>query len=530
MLRRLFVLFAAASLVAPLAAQSRLDADINAKIRQEENAHSKIMHTLHMLADVYGPRVTGSPSLKAAGEWAIKEMTSWGFANGHLEPWDFGHPGWVNERLTAHITSPVKDALVAEVLAWTPGTNGVVTAQAYLLALPDRPTPEQLTAFLDGEARKVKGRIVLAGRHTAVPVNFTPPPKRRPDDQVRAQYDPDNPNAGQFGRGGRGGNQTPAPMTANEINRRVDEFLVANGARLRVNDAAREHGQIIAFNNRTYDLAKAVPTVVLRNEDYGRIARILGDGTAVELEFDIVNKVYPEGRTAYNTIAEIPGTDRKDEVVMLGGHLDSWHSATGATDNAIGCATMMEAARILKAIGVTPRRTIRVALWSGEEEGILGSQAYVKQHFGSFENQKPEYATLVAYLNIDSGTGRARGASVFGPPTAATIVRQALAPFADLGVAGAVATTSRTVGGTDSTAFNNAGLAGIGFSQDPIEYNTHTHHTNLDTYERIVEDDVKASAIEIAATLYQLAMRDEMLPRLAAADMPPPPKPSTAQN
>ena len=529
MLRRLSLLLAAASLVAPLAAQSRLDADINAKIRQEENVHSKIMHTLHMLADVYGPRVTGSPSLKAAGEWAIKEMASWGFTNGHLEPWDFGHPGWVNERLTAHVVSPVKDALVAEVLAWTPGTNGVVSAQAYLLALPDRPTPEQLTAFLDGEARNVKGRIVLAGRHTAVPVNFTPPPKRRPDDQVRAQYDPANPNAGQFGRGGRGGNQTPPPMSANDINRRVDEFLVASGARLRVNDAAREHGQIIAFNNRTYDIAKAVPTVVLRNEDYGRIARILADGTAVELEFEIVNKVYPEGRTAYNTIAEIPGSDRRDEVVMLGGHLDSWHSATGATDNAIGCATMMEAARILKAIGVTPRRTIRVALWSGEEEGILGSQAYVKEHFGSFENQKPEYAKLAAYLNIDSGTGRARGASVFGPPTAATIVREALAPFADLGIAGAVATTSRTVGGTDSTAFNNAGLAGIGFSQDPVEYNTHTHHTNLDTYERIVEDDVRASAIEIAATLYQLAMRDEMLPRLPAAEMPPPPKRTTAQ-
>jgi carboxypeptidase Q len=474
--------------------------------------------------------VTGSPSLKAAGEWAIKEMTSWGFTNGRLEPWDFGHPGWVNERLTAHIVSPVKDALVAEALAWTPGTSGVVTAQAYQLSLPERPTPADLTAFLDAARDKVKGKIVLAGKHAFVPVDFNPPAKRRSDEQVRQQYDPDNPNAGQFGRGRGGrGDQPAPPMTANEINRRVDEFLVANGARLRVNDAAREHGQIIAFSNRTYDLAKAVPTVVLRNEDYGRIARILADGTPVELEFDIVNKVYPEGRTAYNTVAEIPGTDKKDEVVMLGGHLDSWHSATGATDNAIGCATMMEAARILKAIGVAPRRTIRVALWSGEEEGILGSQAYVKEHFGSFENQKPEYAKLVAYLNIDSGTGRARGASVFGPPSAAAIVRQALAPFADLGVAGAVATTSRTVGGTDSTAFNNAGLPGIGFGQDPIEYNSHTHHTNLDTYERVVEDDVKASAIEIAATLYQLVMRDEMLPRLPAGQMPPPPKAATAQ-
>ena len=532
MFRRLPTLVAILALFSPLTAQSRLDGDINTKIRQEEKAHSRIMHTLHMLTDVYGPRVTGSPSLKAAGEWAVSEMASWGFTNGHLEPWDFGHPGWVNERFSGHIVSPVKDQLTCEVVAWTPGTDGTVAAQAYQLMMPERPTPEQLNAFLDGNKNNVRGRIVLVGRHTFVPVDLNPPAKRRPDDQVRAQYDPDNAGAGQFGRGGRGGrggDQNPPPMSANEISRRVDEFLVANGAKLRVNDAARAHGQIIAFHNRTYDVARAVPTVVMRNEDYGRISRILADGTPVELEFNIVNRVYPEGRTAYNTIAEIPGTDKKDEVVMLGGHLDSWHSATGATDNAIGCATMMEAARILKAIGVAPRRTIRVALWSGEEEGILGSQAYVKQHFGSFENPKPEYAKLDAYLNIDSGTGRARGAGVFGPPTAAEVVRRALKPFEDLGVFGASVTTSRAVGGTDSTAFNNAGLPGIGFGQDPIEYNTHTHHTNLDNYERVIDEDVRASAVVIAATLYQLAMRDEMLPRLAAAQMPPPPKPTTGQ-
>jgi len=515
-----------ALLVMPIAAQETSNADVNTKIRQEENSHSQIMRTLHFLTDVHGPRLTGSPSLKAAGEWAIKTMESWGFVNGHLEPWDFGHPGWTNERVTAHVVSPVKDQLTAEVVAWTPGTNGIVTAPAYQLMMPERPTPAELASCLAGEHDRVKGRIVLVGRHTAVPVNLNPPAKRRPDDQVRAQYDPNNPNASQFGRGGRAGQQSPQgpppPMTANEINRQVDEFLVASGARLRINDAAREHGQIIAFNNRTFDLAKAVPTVVLRNEDYGRLSRILGDGAPVQLELDIVNKVYPEGMTAYNTIAEIAGSDKKDEVVMLGGHLDSWHSATGATDNAIGCAVMMEAARILKAIGVAPRRTIRVALWSGEEQGILGSQAYVKQHFGSFEQQKPEYAKLDAYLNIDSGTGRARGAGVFGPPSAAAIVRQALKPFEDLGVFGASATSSRNVGGTDSTAFNNAGLPGIGFGQDPIEYNTHTHHTSLDNYERIIESDVKESAIVIAATLYSLAMRDEMLPRFTKSEMPAP--------
>jgi hypothetical protein len=450
-------------------------------------------------------------------------MASWGFENGHLEPWDFGHPGWVNEHFTAHIVSPVKDQLTAEVLAWTPGTNGTVTAPAVQIELPSRPTPAELAAALDTVKEKVKGKIVLAGKRVVVPVNITPPAKRRSDDDVRRQFDPENPNAGQFG-GGRGGPPaTPPPMTARQVDEQVNLFLVASGARLRINDAGREHGQIIAFDNRTYDLAKALPTVVMRNEDYGRISRILDDGTPVELEFSIVNKSYPEGATAYNTIAEIPGTDKKDEVVMLGGHLDSWQSATGATDNAIGCATMMEAARILKALGVKPRRTIRVALWSGEEQGLLGSQAYVKQHFGAFEEPKPEFFKLDAYLNIDSGTGRARGASIFGPASAATILRETLAAFQDLGVFGAVATRSRNVGGTDSTSFNNAGLPGVGFSQDPIEYNTHTHHTNLDNYERVIEEDVKASAIAIAATLYQLAMRDEMVPRLAKADMPPPP-------
>jgi carboxypeptidase Q len=284
-----------------------------------------------------------------------------------------------------------------------------------------------------------------------------------------------------------------------------------------------EHGLIRAFNNRTYDGAKTVPTVVLRNDDYGRIARILADGTPVTLEFNIQNKWYPEGKTSYNTVAEIPGTDKKDEIVMLGGHLDSWHSATGATDNAVGAATMMEAARILQAIGVKPRRTIRVALWSGEEEGLLGSQAYVKQHFGTFEEPKPEYAKLVGYFNVDSGTGRIRGASVFGPKEDADILRASLAEFSDLGFAGVVTSKSRRLGGTDSTSFSKAGLPGIGLGQDPIEYFTDTWHTDIDTYERIIEDDVKKSAIEVAAAVYQLAMRDEMLPRFTAADMPAPP-------
>jgi Zn-dependent M28 family amino/carboxypeptidase len=250
--------------------------------------------------------------------------------------------------------------------------------------------------------------------------------------------------------------------------------------------------------------------------------RLLVGGAGVELEFEIVNSLHPEGKTAYNAIAEIEGTDKRDEIVMMGGHLDAWHSATGATDNAIGCATIMEVARILKAVGVRPRRTIRVALWSGEEQGLLGSRAYVARHFGSFEDQKDGYGKLVAYVNMDSGTGRLRGATVFGPPAAASVLRAALAPFADLGVVGAISTRSRNVGGTDSTSFNHAGLPGINFTQDPIEYSSHTHHTNLDTYERILEADVKSAAVVIAATIYELAMREEALPRFGDGDMPAP--------
>ncbi len=527
-----------ALLLQPLAICAQQADDINARIRDEGMKSAHIMRTMHYLTDVYGPRLTGSPNHKAAAEWAVKEMRSWGFENVHLEPWDFGHPGWLNERLTAHIVSPVRDALVCEALAWTPGTNGTVTAQAFQLILPDRPTQEELTAYFDSVKDKVRGRIALVGKTQVVPVNINPSPKRLDDKQTKARFDPNNPNAGQFpGRPG-GPQQTPDPKRLNprQIAEQVDEFLLKNGAVVRVDDAGREHGQIRAFNNRSFDVAKVVPTVVMRNEDYGRISRILADGTPVELEFNIVNHNYPEGRTSYNVVGEIPGTDKKDEVVMLGGHLDSWHAATGATDNAIGCATMMEAARILKALGVRPRRTIRVALWSGEEQGLLGSQAYVKEHFGSFENPKPEFEKFAGYFNIDSGTGRARGLSVFGPPEAASVLRQAVAPFEDLGVMGASATKSRSLGGTDSASFNQAGLPGIGISQDPIEYGSATWHTNLDTYERIIEDDAKKSAIVIAAAVYTLAMSDEKLPRFSKEQMPPlparpgatPPQPAAA--
>lgn len=535
---------------APLVADETVDYGTNARIRKEAREHSQLMRSMHYLTDVYGPRLTGSPNYKAAADWVVKQMTDWGFENVHLEPWDFGHPGWMNERFSGFMTSPAHDSLIGEVLAWTPSTKGTAIAKAVRIeppqctapsgpsgnpfaappaqpaappSAPKCPSQEELTKFFDGVKSKVKGQIVLVGAATKVPVTTEFSPSRMDEATLRRRFDLDNPAAAYVPP------EMPQPaagqLTSSQIAEQIDQFLVANGALVRVNDAGREHGQIRAFQNRTYDTSKAVPTVILRNEDYGRISRILDDGMPVELEFTIVNREYPEGKTTYNVVAEIPGTDKKDEVVMLGGHLDSWHAATGATDNAIGAATMMEAARILKAIGVKPRRTIRVALWSAEEQGLLGSKAYVKEHFGTYENQKPEFAKFNGYFNVDSGTGRIRGAGVFGPRATGVVLKDAFAAFEDLGVVGVSVTKSRRSGGTDSTSFNEAGLPGIGLGQDPIQYGSYTWHTSLDTYERIIPDEAIRSAMAIAGVVYHVAMRDEMLPRFNAEEMPKPPTP-----
>jgi len=545
-------------LLLPLVAQEKVDQVTDAKMRSEELEHSQIMDTLHMLTDRYGPRVTGTPNHELAAKWAISQMTQWGFQNAHLEPWEFGHPGWLNESASGHIVAPVRENIKFEVLAWTPSTPGKIVSSAIQLIPPQGPLPSEdpanatsatrsgnpgggpgrfgpparlgplkteLDQWIAANQDKIRGKIVLIGKAAVIPVNFNPPAKRRPDDQVKAQFDPEHPSGGGYGRGG----YTPPPVdptrySLNEVNAKVDAMLVTGGAAVRVNDAARADGIIIAQQHRGYDPSTAVPTVILRNDDFGRVERLLADGEDVKLDFEITNHLYPEGKTSYNAIAEIPGTDKASEVVMLGGHLDSWHGGTGATDNAIGCSIMMEAARLIQNSGVKPRRTIRVALWSGEEEGLLGSLAYVKAHFGTAENPKPEFSTLDAYFNIDTGTGRIRGASVFGPPEAAALLRPVFAQFEDWGLAGAITTSSRNVAGTDSTSFNNAGLPGIGFQQDPIEYNTMTHHTNLDTYERIIPDDVEKAAAIVAASVLHVANRDEMVPRFPKDKMPAPVK------
>ncbi|HEY2847724.1 MAG TPA: M20/M25/M40 family metallo-hydrolase [Pyrinomonadaceae bacterium] len=524
----------------------QIPADVINAIRKEENDNSKIMNTMFYFTDLYGPRLTGSPNHVNAEKWAAEEMKKWGFDYTGLEPWDFGHPGWVNDYNAGVMLSPVADTLTYEVLAWTPSTKGTVSADVVSMVIPQfpakenprfmqNPTQEELTAYLTKMASQVRGKIAIVGKPTFIDQSREPSPKHIPDDLIKCRVDPTKTPADcaalstgpQFNRFGNGPQITPRPNALSNLQLRdqLDKFLVDNGVLVRINESQLDRGAVRAFNNSTYDITRVVPTVVMRNEDFGRIYRLLQHNVPVKVEFDLRSHIVPEGSTSYNVVGEIWGSDKKDEVVMLGGHLDSWHSATGATDNAIGCATMMEAARILKAIGVKPRRTIRVACWGGEEEGLLGSQAYVKKHFGSFESPTAEFAKFNGYLNIDDGTGRARALSVFGPPEAAAVLREALAPFSDLGFAGVTATTGRRLGGTDSTSFNAGGLPGIGATQDPIEYNQVTWHTNLDTYERIIEPDVKASAIVFAAAAYTLAMREAMLPRFKTEDMPKPPEP-----
>ncbi len=461
-------------------AQSAPDPEINKKIRAEENDHSQIMHTMHFLTDIYGPRLTGSPNHKAAADWAIRQMKDWGLANAHLEPWDFGHPGWMNERASGYIVTPVKDQLTFKVLAWTPGTKGTVTAPVFQMVPPEKPKKEDLAAYLDSIKDKVKGKIVMVGKAEVVPVVIDVPARRLDDKVVAERFDPKNPNAGQFGprRNEQQPQDPPGTLTGAQINQQIDEFLVANHARMRVNDARMGNGRIRAFQNRTYDIAKALPTAVLRNEDYGRIARIMAGGSTVELEFNIQNKTYPEGKTSYNTIAEIPGTDQKEEVVMLGGHLDSWHSATGATDNAIGCAMMMEAIRILKALGVKPRRTIRVALWSGEEQGLLGSQAYVKEHFGRLKNRSRSSASWWPVLQRRFRHRPDSRRAVFGPPQGADILREATYCRLPTRLAGATPARAAARGGTDSSSFTEAGLPGLAFGRTRLNTSL-THGTPI---------------------------------------------------
>ena len=571
---RLTYTLAACSLVTlPALSQAPGLADVNAQLRAQETKDSQLMWWLHEVTDVYGPRVTGSPGLRAAQDFAVGQMVKWGFSKVHLEAWNFNHPGWQNLDLEANAVSPFQQPLNVRAVAWTPGTNGPVQGPVLVVEPPEPPapagrggrgagggggrgaggmTPEQLAAienpgsapppmpkvapkenkpvsqadldaYLASIKDKVRGAVIFYGAHRQVAENFVPAPLRRSEE---SWSEPGGRGGRGGARGARGGTP-PEGLTAVEIAQQVNKFLVENGALAKVTDAGEAYGTIRQQSNAGYNEnpdSPNPPTLLMGNEDYGRIYRTTTiDHIPVILRINVHNEFYPTGRTVYNVVGELPGSDKADEVVMNGGHFDSWNAATGATDNAAGGSVAVEAVRLIQVLNLPHRRTIRVALWSGEEEGLYGSIAYVAQHFGSAENPKPEWFKLDAYLNLDAGTSKPRGASVFGPPEAAAMVQNAMDNFKDWGFYHVNATVGRNTGGTDSTSFNNAGLPGVGYSQDPFDYNTFTHHTSYDTYERIYEPDMREAAVEEALTLYALANADQMVPRCSAATMPPPP-------
>jgi hypothetical protein len=526
------------SVLAAQSAAERLDYATIALIRDEGLNRSQVMDHIGWLSDVYGPRLTGSPAILQASDWAIRTFNSWGLANAHRETWPFGK-GWSLVRFSAHMIEPQIQPLIGFPGSWTPGTHGVVAANVIRVQIDSE-------ADFDTYRGKLAGSIVLTQPERPVPMlDGTIVHRMGADDFAEAASTPIPPARGggagrrgragsdavaddalARGRGGRGSAQTlqgkitefyKAEGVVALFNRGSDTVTASVGSGLSAVQQRTDGGTIFPTGNgsRGEDAGSGLPTVTLSVEHYNRVVRLLARGIPVKVELNVETRFYDEtSPNGFNTIAEIPGTDPqlKDEVVMLGAHFDSVAAATGATDNAAGSAAMMEAMRILKAVGVAPRRTIRIALWGGEEEGLLGSRAYVREHFADPSTMvlKPEHATLAAYFNSDNGTGRVRGIWLQGNLAAGPIFEAWMKPLADLGL---VAAGPRSVAATDHASFDAVGLPGFQFMVDRLEYNSRTHHSNMDVFDRVQRDDMVQQATVIAVFAYNAAMRDGKLPR-----------------
>jgi hypothetical protein len=497
----LFSLLVALPHAADSPSTERVDLDAIYRIKEEGLQRSKVMETESYLTDVYGPRLTGSPNIKEAADWAQKTMNSWGLANVHLETFPFGR-GWQNQRFVAMAVTPRSYPLSGFPMAWTAGTKGPITGEAVL-------APIQSEKDFDVWHGRLLGKFVLTSPMRAVAARFEPLGHRLTDTELVDLTK--QPSTSRRGRGNQG-------SIANQLEffRKRQQFYANEGVVALLDPSGNGDGGTFFVQGRAQGRdpkASTVPAeVVLSVEHYGRILRTLEKGIAVTLQLDIDNRFYEDDLNAFNVLGEIRGTDRADEVVMLGAHFDSWHSGTGATDNAAGSAVMMEAMRILKVTGVKLRRTVRVALWGGEEQGLLGSAAYVKEHFGDAATMslKPEHAKLSAYFNVDNGTGAIRGVYLQGNEAVAPIFQSWMEPFKNLGM---TTLAIRSVGSTDHVSFDAVGLPGFQFIQDPVEYNTRTHHSNQDVYERIQADDMMRNAAIVASFVYNAANRDEKVPR-----------------
>lgn len=547
-----FAVAQAGSAVAPAPAVKVYSApkEVIDKIKDEGMNRSQVMQTLSYLTDVIGGRLTNSPNMKRANEWTRDTMAKWGMQNAKLEPWGPFGRGWSLKSFSAQVVEPQTFPVIAFPKAWTPSTKGAITGEVVHLQIKS----DEDFAKYKGQLR---GKIVLTSGIRELKADFTGMGTRRTDEELAKMAgapDPSAPRPAQPAQP-QGTPQQMERMQRFMIQLKALNFLLEEGAAVMVDNSFEGSGGTLFVSGanpaqeipanmteffrrsrlQSYQReaeAKMLPQMTMATEDYNRLVRMIQQGVKPKMTVDIQTQYHDDDLMGYNTVAEIPGTDPKlkDEIVMLGGHLDSWHASTGATDNAAGCAVAMEAARILIASGLKPRRTIRVALWSGEEQGLHGSREYVKQHFGEMKgggNQfgppepnapKPElvktanYDKLSAYYNLDNGTGKIRGVYMQGNSAVRPYFETWLAPFAEMG---ARTLTLSNTGGTDHLSFDRIGLPGFQFIQDEIEYDARTHHSNQDNYDRIQAEDMKQAATIIAAFVYQTAMMDEKIPRKA---------------
>ncbi|MEA2603533.1 MAG: hypothetical protein QOF89_4525 [Acidobacteriota bacterium] len=523
------VLLLVASLL-PLAAEEPVDLGMVNRIRGEGLHRSQVMDTAFHLTEVLGPRLTGSPELKAANDWTRQQFESWGLVNAHLEGYPFGR-GWSYTAVQTRMVAPRTVPLLALPKAWSPGTNGPVRGEVMRVEIKSEKD-------FDRYKGKLAGKVLMVENAGKFEEPDTPAFERYSAAELEKLGDfriPDDEGRAERRRKG---------LERYQFRKTLNEFLEKEKALATLEPSGLTNGIVRVSGGGSYTPGESVgvPALVMAAEHYNQILRLLDDGEKVEIEVDLAARYHDGDPQAYNTVAEIPGTDKKDEIVMAGAHLDSWHAGTGATDNGAGCAVVMEAARILKTLGVKPRRTIRFALWTGEEEGLIGSRAYVKQHFATrpepkdpkqkelpewFRDEtwplqlKPEHAKIAAYFNLDNGTGKVRGIYIEENAAVRPIFEAWIAPLRDLGV---TTVTPRPTGGTDHQSFDRVGLPGFQFIQDEMDYDSRTHHTNLDTYDHLHRDDLMQASVVMASFLYNAAMRAEPLPRKPLPQEPPAPK------
>jgi hypothetical protein len=525
--------------VIPAVAADAVDLAVVNKIKSEAFEHSKVMDHLQNLTDVYGPRLTASPEFKEAADWALKRLQEYGLENGHLEKWGPFGRSWTLEKFALEMTAPRYSLLAAWPLAWSANTNGQVSGEPIFAPLASPQATgrgeRNLEEYIQKYKGKLRGKVVLISevlqnvaeaeskpelhRYTDAELHeleVAPPPMEKMKIDLANLEPPEDPEA-RF----RFFASIP-PSAQDELRRRREaltakrnQFLLDEGVLAVLQDDRRAR-DAITFSEAAgaYDPKHplAPPTFVATSEHYNRLVRMLENKTKVEMQVNLKARISPGAVDAYNVVAEIPGGSKKDQIVMVGAHFDSWHSGTGATDNGAGSAVMMEVVRILKALNLKMDRTVRIGLWSGEEQGLLGSKAYVKEHFGDPTTMKltAAHAQLSGYFNLDNGSGKIRGVYLQNNDAMRPLFEQWLEPFRDLGVS---AVSIRNTGGTDHLSFDAVGLPGFQFVQDPLDYMTVTHHSNMDVYDHAIPGDLMQAAAVIASVVYDTATRPDLLPR-----------------